>query len=381
MTLTNYKLGKLIEQIDTRNADNKYTVESVKGISTGKSFIETKANLDGVSLTSYKIVGKSEFAYVSDTSRRGEKIAIAFNNEDDELLVSSIYTVFRVKREDLLLSDYLFIYFNRPEFDRYSRFNSWGSARETFDWEEMCDIDIELPPLHIQQKYVDIYNAMVLNQKSYERGLEDFKLIIEGHFDISKKGKTIELGKLIERVNNKNENNEFNKENVRGINNTKQFFNTKANLSGVDLSKFLIVDKGAFAYNSRTDGRDMLVLALNREEKPIIVTHNYNVFKIKQEKKDIINSEYLYAFFKRDEFDRLVRFNSWGTSQEQLSWDSLCSIKVPFPDINKQNSIAYISQVYLMRIRINESLKKQIMDMCPILIKGSKEEANRTKEA
>lgn len=75
---------------------------------------------------------------------------------------------------DLLDADYLFMYFNRPEFDRYSRFNSWGSARETFDWSEMCDIEIDLPPLDIQQKY-DVYNAMLANQQSYERGLEDLE--------------------------------------------------------------------------------------------------------------------------------------------------------------------------------------------------------------
>ena len=171
MALTKYKLGLLIEQLDTRNNDGKYNVDAVVGISTGKEFIATKANMDGVSLTSYKLVSRNEFAYVADTSRRGDKIALAFNTNDQTYLISSIYTVFRVKRTDLLLADYLFIFFNRPEFDRYARFNSWGSARETFDWETMCDIDIELPDLATQQKYVDIYNAMVANQQSYELSL------------------------------------------------------------------------------------------------------------------------------------------------------------------------------------------------------------------
>ena len=170
MALTKYKLGKLIYPCDERNADGVYTIDDIKGISTGKEFIDTKANMDGVSLSSYKVVNPQEFAYVADTSRRGEKIAIAFNDSEKAILISSIYTVFRVSRADLLNSDYLFMYFNRPEFDRYARFNSWGSARETFDWDTMCDIDIELPDLPTQQKYVDIYNAMVANQQSYERG-------------------------------------------------------------------------------------------------------------------------------------------------------------------------------------------------------------------
>ena len=111
MALSKYKLGDLIELRDERNSDGKFTLEDVKGISTGKEFIETKANMDGVSLDSYKVVNPQEFAYVADTSRRGEKIAVAFNIEKKSVLISSIYTVFRVSRKDILLSDYLFMYF------------------------------------------------------------------------------------------------------------------------------------------------------------------------------------------------------------------------------------------------------------------------------
>ena len=130
MALNKYKLGELIEPCDVRNYKGTYTLDDIKGISTDKEFIDTKANMDGVSLSLYKVVNCQEFAYVADTSRRGDKIAIAFNN-GKAILISSIYTVFSVKRTDLLISDYLFMYFNRPEFDRYARFNSWGSARET----------------------------------------------------------------------------------------------------------------------------------------------------------------------------------------------------------------------------------------------------------
>lgn len=145
MGLRKYKLGELIEQCNTRNIEETYTLDDVKGISTEKDFMDTKANMDGVSLSSYKVVCQQEFAYVADTSRRGDKIAVAFNTGSKPVLISSIYTAFRVSENKKLLSDYLFMYFNRPEFDRYARFNSWGSARETFDWNTMCDIDMELP--------------------------------------------------------------------------------------------------------------------------------------------------------------------------------------------------------------------------------------------
>lgn len=377
MALTKYKLGALIELCDVRNYDGIYTLDDIRGISTGKEFIETKANMNGVSLASYKVVDCQEFAYVADTSRRGDKIAIAFNTGKKPVLISSIYTVFRVADKDRLLSDYLFMFFNRPEFDRYARFNSWGSARETFDWDTMCDIDIELPDLPTQQKYVDIYNAMVANQQSYERGLEDLRIICDGHFDSAKKESTMPLGSLIERVDSRNSDNSFCEDDVKGITNNKEFAETRADVSSADLSKFKIVEPWHFAYNSRTDGRDMLVLALNKEEKPVIVTFNYNVFKIRSTMSNVIDAEYLYAYFKRSEFDRRVRFSSWGSSQELLSWDNLCEIAVPVPAFETQKSIASIMNVYILRKNINEQLKAQIKDICPILIRGSLEEGLR----
>ena len=152
-------LGDYIEETDERNSAGKYTLEDVRGISTEKKFISTKANLDGVSLNSYKIVSPREFVYVADTSRRGDKIALALNDSNKGYLISSIYTTFCSKDEKILLPGYLYLFFNRLEFDRYSRYNSWGSARETFDWSEMCRVQIPLPPIQIQQKIVDLYNC------------------------------------------------------------------------------------------------------------------------------------------------------------------------------------------------------------------------------
>lgn len=153
-------LGEYIEQLDKRNSDGALTIADVQGISTDKCFIPTKANMDGVSVLSYKIVAQSEFVYVADTSRRGDKMALALNSSDKDILVSSIYTVFRSIDKSILLPEYLFLLFSRPEFDRYTRFNSWGSARETFDWNEMCRVQIPLPPIDVQQAIVDVYHCM-----------------------------------------------------------------------------------------------------------------------------------------------------------------------------------------------------------------------------
>lgn len=148
-----------------------------------------------------------------------------------------------------MLSDYLFIYFNRPEFDRYARFNSWGSARETFDWDTMCDIDIELPDITVQQKYVDIYKAMVANQQSYERGLEDLKLVCDGYIeDLRRKMPCEAIGKYLEPVELKNDDLTFGIDSVRGISIEKKFIETKADMKDVNLRPYLLIPPNNFAY-------------------------------------------------------------------------------------------------------------------------------------
>ena len=159
MELNNYKLGELIELCDERNSENVYTLNDVKGISIKKEFIETKADMAGVSLTPYILVRPDSFAYVTVTSRNGEKITLAHNTSDATYIVSSSYVVFKVSKPDILLSDYLFMFFNRPEFDRYARFNSWGSARETFSWVDLCDTKIILPDIATQRKFASVYTA------------------------------------------------------------------------------------------------------------------------------------------------------------------------------------------------------------------------------
>ena len=171
------ELGEYIEQLDKRNSNAALTVGDIKGISTDKCFIPTKANMDGVSVLSYKIVAPSEFVYVADTSRRGDKMALSLNSSEKNILVSSIYTVFRSIDKNVLLPEYLFLLFNRPDFDRYARFNSWGSARETFDWSEMKRVRIPLPPIEVQQAIVDVYHCMERAKRIAATAREKLKIL------------------------------------------------------------------------------------------------------------------------------------------------------------------------------------------------------------
>lgn len=366
------KLGSYITQYDIRNSQNAYGENSVVGLSTQKSIIETKANLSGVNLASYKLFPPMSFAYVPDTSRRGDKISLAFNMTDSTYLVSSIYVVFTVSDLSCLNPWYLFMFYNRSEFDRYSRFNSWGSAREVFSWDDMCDIEIDLPPLSVQQKYVDIYKAMVANQKSYERGLEDLKLVCDGYIeDLRRKMPCEKIGQNLTICDCKNDIG-LSVESVRGISTGKEFIFTKANMDGVSLSNYKIVKPKQIAYVADTSRRgNKISLAINDTQDDYLVSSISIVFDTN---KDKLLPEYLMLFFTRPEFDRYTRFNSWGSARETFEWDDMCNVEIPIPDISIQKAIADIYKVYTTRKQINEQLKEQIKNICPILIKGSLEE-------
>lgn len=155
---SNYrKLGGYIREIDLRNVENRQ--DNLLGLSVAKCFIPSIANTVGTDFRKYKVVEKGQFAYIPDTSRRGDKIAIALLEDWDSGLVSNVYTVFEVVGEGLL-PKYLELWFRRPEFDRYARFKSHGSVREIFDWEQLCDVELPIPSIAEQQRIVDSFNAV-----------------------------------------------------------------------------------------------------------------------------------------------------------------------------------------------------------------------------
>lgn len=158
---SNYKkLGGYIRQVDKRNSDARLGEDNLYGISVTKEFIISHANLVGVTFDSYKVVAPRQFAYIPDTSRRGDKIAISLNTFGEDIIVSSICSVFEIIDENQLLPEYLMLWFMRPEFDRYARFMSNGSAREVFDWDCMCGVELPVPSISEQRKIVLDYQVI-----------------------------------------------------------------------------------------------------------------------------------------------------------------------------------------------------------------------------
>lgn len=356
------KLGYFIELVEGKNINGQFGLSNIKGISTKKEFIITKANMDGISLVGYKIVNPMCFAYVADTSRRGNKISLAFNDTDEVILVSSITTVFRVKPQAKLLPFYLYMYFNRPEFDRYTRFNSWGSAREAFSWEDMCDIEIDIPPIEVQQKVVDVYLAMVANQKAYEKGLDDLKLTYEAYIENLGRNSTKEkVGSYIKKRVDKNSNRIAI---VKGI--SKDGFIDPNQSSSDDLSNYKIVKKGDFVFSPPRI--NIGSIGLWGEDYECVCSPIYEVFNCIG---DSLINEYLFIWLKRDEFFRYTGFHSIASVRNNFDFNMLSELEIPIPKLSIQRSVVSIYKAYQQRKKINESLKKKINNICPILIKGS----------
>lgn len=155
---SNYKrLGNYIRPVDVRNTD--LAITNLQGVSIAKEFVPSIANIIGTDLSTYKIVRTGQFAYGPVTSRNGDKISIALLKGDD-CIISSSYSPFEIYKINELLPEYLMLWFRRPEFDRYARFMSNGSAREVFDWNCMCDVEIPVPSIDEQKKIVHAYQVI-----------------------------------------------------------------------------------------------------------------------------------------------------------------------------------------------------------------------------
>lgn len=374
MALSEVRLGDLVELVEETNKDLLFGEEDVRGMTITKQIIPTKADVSGADLSKYWIVRPDYFVYNPRT--HGKKIGLGYNDSGKSFIISWNNVSFRIKEamKNKILPQYLFLHFNRAEWDRNACFCSWGSSTEVFSWDALGDMVLELPSIEIQQKYVDIYQGMVNNQKAYERGLEDLKLVCDGYIeDLRSKLPSEPIGKYLSLSDRRNDIG-LGLEAVRGISTGKEFIDTKADMEGVGLSNYKLVQPNYFAYVGDTSRRgDKISLALNTTNETYLVSSISYVFTTSSD----LLAEYLMLFFSRDEFNRYARFNSWGSARESFNFDDMCNVKIPIPAIEVQKSVADIFKVYNTRKRINEQLKAQIKDVCPILIKGSIDEARR----
>lgn len=379
MGLIKARLGNYIEQVTQTNADCALSKDAVVGMTITKELIPTKAKLEDADISKYIIIPPNTFVYNPRT--HGKHIGFGFNDTMRSALISWNNAAFRISpaKRGELDARYLFLHFSRDEWDREACFCSWGSSTEVFSWNALCDMQIYLPPIEVQRKYVAIYEAMLGNQRAYEQGLDDLKLTCDALVEkLMREARHEAIGPYIEQSDARNNARIYGEKDVRGLSVSKCIIETNANLTGVNLSNYKIICPDELAYVADTSRRgEKISIAHNETDETYITSAINTVFHVKKSAEQKLLPSYLMLFFGRSEFDRYARFNSWGSARETFDWAEMCDVRIPLPDITVQRYAVELYQAWRTRLAINDRLKAQLKNICPILIRGSIEEASK----
>ena len=286
------------------------------------------------------------------------------NTYNATYIVSSAYEVFRVKDEVELLPLYLFLFFLRPEFDRYARYNSWGSAREVFSWENMCNILIPLPSVAEQQKVVNAWRAFREIKVQNEAKVAPLMQLCQSYIqELKHKYPMQEIGPYIHRIDERNTDNKIKE--VRSVSVTKNFNVTNAKVDKNNLSNYKIVRENQISFVQTTGNEKCLCAAINHLGFPIVVTSVNEVFETDEK---YLLADYLHLIFRRTETDRYARFNSWGSARENFNFTDMQKMSIPLPPIEVQQAIVNIYRCANEAKQIAEEADRLSREVCPALL-------------
>ena len=357
------EIGERLKRLDIRNSDSK--VKDVKGLSVSKQFREPTSKVDRENLASYKVVENGQFAFVQTTNNE-KCLVVCLSSYKMPIVVSSVNEVFEIEDTTKLLPEYLFLQFKRPEFDRYARFNSWGSARETFTWEDMCRVKIPLPPIEVQRAYVKAYQGLSTLIEQNEALVKELEktaqaCVVEGR----EKWSMVEIGQFIEQRDERNTGEEVSIS--QGISNLKFFQEPKQVSSSPKTDK--IVRTGYFAYNRATTRNGEKISIALRERVDCTVSSAYCVFEVIR--KDKLNPQFLLLWFKRSEFDRYARYHSKGSAHEFFEWEDMCRVKIPLPPIEVQRAIVALYTCAEEARKIAAEARELLKKACPAMVQSA----------
>lgn len=357
------RLGELIELCDERNSEGKYGIDDVRGMTISKEIISTKADIKDTDLSKFYIVYPNEFIYNPRT--HGKKIGLGFNNSLKPILISWNNTAFKVKDIEKVEPTYLYMIFNREEWDREACYNSWGSSTVVFAWEDLCNMKIPLPSIETQKELVAVYNGLKELAEENEKLLEPLEESCQAFIvDCKKKYPMKKLGDMIEEVDIKNSDNKIKA--VKSVSITKEFKETGAKVNKDELSGYKLVPPRHLSYVQTTKNEKCFANALNTSNETYVVTSVNKVIKSKDE--NILDIGYLHLFLRREEFDRYAIFNSWGSAREIFAYDDLCDVQIPLPPLEIQQKIVDLYNCYEECKRISEIAREKIKNLCPALV-------------
>ena len=365
MTMKKYKLGEYIERSTANNHSLKYKEDLIVGVTSEGVFSLPKGNVQGVDLKPYKIVNNGDFVY---NPSRFDLGSIAYRTEG-LCIVSHLYQIFHLneKGKEMIDPIWLFIYLRRNEFRREVTFRNFGSQRPEFNFNDLSDIELPLPSIAQQRKYVDVYLALQNNLAAYQSKVEELKLVRDGYIEeLRRKMKSEKIGTYINECNTRNDNLCVSK--VQGVESSGNFAETRANTNGIDFHNYKIVKPNQFAYNPSRINLGSIALR-NEFDGKCIVSPMYVVFEVIDTEK--LMPDYLLLWLSRSEFFRSTSFYASGSVRDTFGFDNMNDVEIPIPDISIQREIVNIHKCYIERQRIAEALKEQLKNICPVLIRGS----------
>ena len=355
------RLGNYIRQVNVRNKDLE--TEILLGVSITKKLIPSIANVVGTDMSVYKIIEKRQFAYGTVTSRNGEKISIALSDQYDKALVSQIYVVFEVIDIEELLPEYLMMWFSRPEFDRYVRFHSHGSTRETFDWADMCEVELPIPAIEEQRQivaqYHSIANKIKVNEQICERLEATAQALYKYIINLSEVKIKYRLGDLIEIKGGFSYNSEsLGKGNtyllgMGCVSFTERFVESGMRLYSDDIPSTHIVKSKDIIIATRQQSENMPILGFPamipsslKEKRLVIASNLYRVVN-----KTNLSNELIYQILKSDDYQNRIKEQTKGTTVGMITKDAIEDFIFEAPEIeiliSQQEKInTIVSQVF-----------------------------------
>lgn len=359
-----YKLGEYIERSTANNHSLKYKEDLIVGVTSEGVFSLPKGNVQGVDLKPYKIVNNGDFVY---NPSRFDLGSIAYRTEG-LCIVSHLYQIFHLneKGKEMIDPIWLFIYLRRNEFRREVTFRNFGSQRPEFNFNDLSDIELPLPSIEQQRKYVDVYLALQNNLAAYQSKVEDLKLVCDGYIEDLRRNFGAEpIGPYLRSIDERNNNLLVTL--TQGVDVNMQFIPAKREAEDQEGTK--IVRTGQFAFNKVVKSNGTKLPIALREGSDCVISSSYEVFEVVDKEK--LLPEYLMLWLSRSETHRQCGYRSYGTTRDVFPFEDLCKLQFPIPNIETQKDIANIYKCYIERQRIAEALKEQLKKICPVLIRGS----------
>ena len=361
-------LGSVAERVTRTNDLYDYGLDDVRGVSNSKEIVPTKANVTERDLERFYVVCPGEFVFnrrVHGTGAR--RLGLGFNCTTRNFIFTEDYVVFSVDR-DKLLPEFLFIFFRREDFNRYVITNSWGSATEFFNWEDMCRVKIPLPPIEVQRAYVKAYQGLTTLIEQNEALVKELEKTAQACIvECRQKWPMVEISALISEINVRNVDGALSEIDARGVNTDKQI--QKAKRLGENLTTYKVVHNNNLVFNPNikiSNLGEKFAVAINKE-KDCIVSNFYTVVQTSEE----LIPEYLYLWLIREEFARYMRFISCSSVRESFGFDDMCRVKIPLPPIEVQRAIVSLYTCAEEARKIAAEAKELLKKACPAMVQSA----------